>query len=700
MALPQRAGRRSEPCRLAARARACQVRPQFLLSPLFGRKVRRGTRCSRRSVPFGVLSLKAIDRFGAHRLGSLAARRVGLALAVMLLSVPSAQAFQLFGLCLIGNCEPDTAETQLIDPKPYRVDFELVGGDEALADTVRGASALWSGRNEPAAGSAGLLSRAKADYRRMLAALYNEARYGGEISIRADGRQVVDLPLGHEFADGTLFVIRVEPSGPFAFGDVAIANRAPPTDDPRDQVEDPAEIGFVSGAPARAGVVRQAESLAIEAWRQQGHPLAEGTPRRITANHPQGLLHARLGVEPGPHAVFGNVTVDGTERMIPSFVARQTGLIAGTEYDPDDIDRARRRLQRLGVFSTAAIREGEAVGSDGSLPVSIMVQERPLRRIGAGASFSTIDGFGASAFWLHRNLWGRAERLRIEGGVSDVRDFNASDYNYRFGATLGLPGRFTPDTDITLRTIAEREVLDSYTRTGLTASVGATHYFSDTLTFDGGLLGSYAEFDDANGTRRLGIVGVELGATLDTRDEPLDATRGYLASARVTPFYEWVRGNPAVQMDLEGRAYRAFGEDERTVVAGRVKLGSLVGPSAVDLPPDRLYFTGGGSSVRGYRHRSIGAEGDTETGGKSLIEGSLELRQAITETIGVVGFADAALVGTGSVPDFGQAPLVGAGLGVRYQTGLGPLRLDVATPLNPRSGDPVIAIYAGIGEAF
>jgi translocation and assembly module TamA len=72
----------------------------------------------------------------------------------------------------------------------------------------------------------------------------------------------------------------------------------------------------------------------------------------------------------------------------------------------------------------------------------------------------------------------------------------------------------------------------------------------------------------------------------------------------------------------------------------------------------------------------------------------------VTDTIGLVGFADAGLVGADSVPDFGEDVRIGVGAGLRYFTGLGPIRLDVAVPLDPRPGDPSVAFYVGIGQAF
>jgi translocation and assembly module TamA len=127
-----------------------------------------------------------------------------------------------------------------------------------------------------------------------------------------------------------------------------------------------------------------------------------------------------------------------------------------------------------------------------------------------------------------------------------------------------------------------------------------------------------------------------------------------------------------------------------------------MGVPVAEAPPDKLFFAGGGGSVRGYGYNNIGVTGPggAVTGGLSLVEGSAEIRTRITQSIGLVGFIDAGTVGSGAVPDFSGPYRYGAGAGIRYQTGLGPIRLDVAVPLNPRPGDPSLAAYIGIGQAF
>jgi translocation and assembly module TamA len=627
--------------------------------------------------------------------------KTGAMLCIAALMMPApAEALQIFGLRLF---ERDTPEEEVIGtPQRYELDFVVLGDDADVERSVQRASRLWVDRNEPASGAAGLIAKARGDYRRILNALYAQARYGGTISITIDGREADTLLPDAEFADPAAVRITINPGPLFHFSDARIINPAPPVPDPRDAVEDPAEEGFRVGEPARSGTIIRAGQLAEEAWQHQGYAKAEVIERRVTAAHDTNTIDAELLVEPGRHAVYGPVAVSGTERMDPAFVAWQTGIVAGREYDPDDMEAARENLARLDVFRSARIREADEITPEGTLPIEVIVQERPLRRIGAGGSYSTVDGLGLEAFWLHRNLFGRAERLRIEGKVAGIGEtFDPKELTYRVGAIFTKPGIYTPRSDFVASLYGEREVLDVYTRTGVTAEMGVTHRFSKELTVRLLANAGYAEFEDDFGTRDFVTVGFLGGVAYDTRDNAADATEGFYAELNLEPFYEFNYGNAAARITAEGRAYYSIDDESRFVLAGRLRLGALVNPPIEETPPDRLFLAGGGGSVRGYAHRSIGVETPAGTaGGRSLIEGSAELRVRVTPTIGVVGFVDAGYVGESALPDFSEDLRIGVGAGLRYLTGFGPIRLDVAVPLDRRPNDPSVAFYVGIGQAF
>lgn len=628
-----------------------------------------------------------------------------------------AQAFELFGIHLWGEKKQvNDPDAVIAEPKNYDVEV-VVGGVQIKPDgkadnskeVIEGASGLVADQDKPASGSAGLLAKARGDYRRILAALYNEGRYGGTISILVNGREASDIPPDAEMPDHVNIVMNVDPGPQFLFSRASIVNMAPPPATPRrDQVKTPAESGFADGEIAKSGTILRAERLAVEAWRQQGYAKARMTDEQVTADHQGNTIAAEITIDPGMHAQYGPVTVEGAQRMDPEFVAWMTGLKEGEDFDPADLERAKKRLARMEVFRAMSFQEAEAINPDGTLPMTLNVQERKPRRFGIGGSYSTLDGFGAESYWMHRNLLGKGERLRVEGKVSGIGgsqkdSFNPKNYTYLLGTSFTKPGVFTPDTDFVAGLNARREVIDAYTETSLNLKGGFTHIFSDELS--GSIYANVGRShfnDDYYGKRQFTTIGLQSNLLYDGRDDKNDAKHGLYGELYLEPFYEATYGNFINKFTAEGRAYYSFGKGDRVTLAGRAKVGSIVGASISELPPDKLFFAGGGGSIRGYAYRNVGVETSTGEiiGGRSLVEASGEVRAKVTESIGVVAFADAGYVGEKSYPDFSEKLRVGVGGGLRYHTGLGPIRLDAAVPLDRGSGDPKFSFYVGIGQSF
>jgi translocation and assembly module TamA len=628
---------------------------------------------------------------------------IGLALGSAALCAEPAVAFSLFGIHLWGaNTSDDTFD--VIDPLPYTVRFNVTGGEEGLESQLENASSLWSDRETPASGNGGLLSKARGDYRRLLVALYAAGYYGPEISIRAGGQEVSDVQIGVEFPQNVPVVVTVAPGPQFLFGATRIVNA--PTPDPDPRADTPDSVGFVTGKTARSGVINRASAISVERWRHLTYAKAAETGRDVIADHPSSRLDVTLKLDPGRSAHYGPTKVVGSQRVDPQFIAFMADLPRGQPFDPDDIDAGQARLNRLGVFNSIRFEEGDVIAPDGSLPMTVRVQDRKPRTIGFGGTLSTIDGVGVSAYWQHRNLFGRAERLRFDAGVDGLGgSLNPDDYDYNVGVTFTKPGVWTPDTDFVTSLIGQRVNYDTYKERSVTASAGLSQLFGKYLTGEAFVNASRSRYVDGFGVRHFTIFGVVGRGAYDRRDVPLDATRGYYVAAEVNPFYEAEFGNFALRGTLEGRAYKSLGE--KVVLAGRAKVGSYAGTSIAQSPPDLLFFAGGGGSIRGYAYRSIGVETVATpggepfiAGGKGLAELSGELRYRINPSWGAVGFVDSGFVTQNADLSGNNELRTGVGLGVRYFTSIGVIRADLAAPVNPRPDDSAVALYIGIGQAF
>jgi translocation and assembly module TamA len=590
----------------------------------------------------------------------------------------------------------------LAAPAAFAQDFDLVlpeGTDGDLRRALERASLTLALPEQELTTPQDIVAAARADYRRLLTALYAEGRYGGVISIAIDGREAADIaPLAAPPAVGRV-VLSVAPGPVFTFGEAAIGPLAPGTDLPAD---------FAPGAVARSETIRAASREAISAWRQVGHAKAEIDGQEIVAIHPQTRLDARVAIAPGPVLAFGPVSVTGNERVRTGRILAIAGIPTGERFDPDDLDRATTRLRRSGAFNAVALVESETWTPDLTLPIAIQVTEALPRRFGFGAEISSVDGLSANAFWLHRNLLGGAERLRVEGEIANIEGdalgLAGGGADYALGVSFARPATFGPDTDLTLAGRLARQDEQDYTLDRLTFDAGITRYATDSLTLTGALGLLLAREETAARVRRYTLLTLPLGAEWDRRDDPRDPRGGFYLDADATPFLT-LAGESGSGLRLAGdaRAYRALGE--RVTLAGRVQAGSVIGPDLADAPADFLFFSGGGGTVRGQPYQSLGVTttvGGTEqrTGGASFLGLQAEGRFDVRPNIQAAAFADLGFVGPDPIPSGDGDWHAGVGIGARYLSPVGPIRVDVATPATGDDAFSQVFLYIGIGQAF
>jgi translocation and assembly module TamA len=259
------------------------------------------------------------------------------------------------------------------------------------------------------------------------------------------------------------------------------------------------------------------------------------------------------------------------------------------------------------------------------------------------------------------------------------------------------------DQDFVASVTAESEDLIAFDRDRVLGFVGIERRFAEGVTTGAGVQVERTHIVEDTGDRTYTLSGLPLFARRDAVDDLLDPTRGNREALTVTPYVGELGSDLTfVSSRLSGSAYHRFDDKGRFVLAGFAALGSIVGESRDALPEDKRLYAGGGGSVRGYGFQRVGpldADGEP-IGGRSSIELGLELRVRVTETIGVVPFIEAGNVYEPSFPDLGSGLLYGAGLGFRYYTPIGPVRLDIAVPLDRRPSDDPFQIYISLGQAF
>lgn len=590
--------------------------------------------------------------------------------------------------------EPEE-QTEVIDPLSYTATMTVEGEDPEVRQRLERASNLLARQDQPVSGSLGLITAARGERETLIATLFEMARYDGLVDIAIAGTPIDSIAPDAKFGAGPVPVtITVDPGRVYTLGDIVLRGDAADID--------PAEFGLVEGGDAGSAVVLRGEAGIVRRLRSEGRPLARVVSREAVADHDTLTLDLTMNLEAGPIATFGEVTVEGSESVDADFIAYMADLPAGQTYSPQQIDDARDRLIDLGVFSSVSIVEAEQLAPDGTIPVTIQVSERKHRYYGFGATISSTEGAGVEGYWGHRNLFGRAEKLRVEGKVAGIGDRTEfAELTYGAKILFEKPGVIGPNSRFYTGAEALSDNPDAYDSTQFKVNAGVAYDLTKKQTVSAEVALEYDDVEDYYGRNEYLLLSVPLQYVYDNRNDKLNPTSGYRALAFVQPSYDFLAGNTFVKLRGEGSAYWSFDKDNQIVAAGRLVLGSIVGASLFDVPANHRFYAGGGGSVRGYEYQGIGPkapDGDP-IGGLSLFETSAEVRIAVTETIGIVPFVDAGSVSEDEFPSFDDIK-VGAGVGVRYLTPFGPLRVDGAIPLNPGPDDPSFGIYAGIGQAF
>lgn len=613
-------------------------------------------------------------------------------IAAMLMAGPMlAQSSNPFSGLFGGGNDPATSW-------PVAVDYQVLGPDGQpdadLLRQVRNTSLVESALQEGRASGQDMLAGARADYARYLGLLFDAGYFGPVVTITLDGVEAASIAALDAPETVEQITVRVESGPRFRFARAEIGPLTPGTELPD---------GYAVGETAGTGVIKSAASDGIEAWREASHAKADLHSTAITADHATRLVYSDVQLDPGPPVRFGRLIATGNERLRTRRLYEIAGFPEGEAFDPETIELVRRRLRRSGVFSAVTLDEAEFLGPGNTMDVTLTVIEQKRRRAGAGVEWSTVDGGMVSGYWLHRNLWGGGERLRLDLQVSDIGS-SRSGRDDSLGFRLERPASYGPDvTAFVAGGIARLREEDSAS-SNIDFGIGLTHFRSRYVSAEVMLQYRFSRVTDASGTSHIRLLALPGTLTWDRRDSQVDPKRGFWIKTDATPFLGLgEQSDSGLRLVVEGRGYRSVGEDERLTFAARARFGTIFGADLAGVPRDYLFYSGGGGSVRGQPYESLGVEvlqpGPIKTGGLSVANLTAELRYELRPRIGLAVFADAGQVWEEG--HFGGASdwHAGAGVGVRYLTPIGPIRVDLAGPVAGDTGSG-LQIYLGLGQAF
>lgn len=581
---------------------------------------------------------------------------------------------------------PDVLHEAIYDPRPYRL--EIIGDmAPSVREVLRSVSDTYALQDRPPATPEILERRARSDIPVMQRALRSEGFYDGTVQVRVDHAATPPL-VSFEVDTGPAYVLQaVHFDGPAAEEEFDFPT---PT---------AAILNLIPGQRARAPEIKQGEAMLRDFFQEHGHPFPWVSLRETVVDHATRSITVHYAFNPGPQVRFGPVVIEGQERVQDQYIMDKLPWTRGRIFQASLLNTLRSLLMRDGLFtavnvSLAQLPLPEIATDDGEVPVIISVVERVPRTVKSGASYETDRGLGVELSWEHRNLRGQAERLRTRFVLAQKEQALSADYR--------IPNFMDQRQSMEFSSEISKLETDSYEKKGV--AVGAT-MFRQLDAFWTVSLGSryrLSETTQFGKTQTYGLFSMPGELAWDKRNNVLDPTRGWRAHLKAEPYLDTLEPGTRFFKLFGGMSvYVPLLPEDRVVLAARGGLGSIMGETVRNLPPDERFYAGGGDTIRGYSYQSIGPEEDGEVvGGRSMVEYSLELRLRMKSNLGLVAFLDGGQVFEESQLQWEDNFFWGAGLGLRYFIDFAPIRLDVAFPLNKRDKDSAFQIYVSIGQAF
>jgi translocation and assembly module TamA len=475
--------------------------------------------------------------------------------------------------------------------------------------------------------------------------------------------------------------------------------------DPADQREAALRALFKvkPGDPADTDAILVSTDAVRLGMAEGGYPFAKVDEPVLRVDHDTRGAALDVIVATGGYRRYGRISVTGDPPFDAAHIADIARFHSGEEYKASEIVDLERALIQTGLVATADVTRTPGATPD-TVDIAIAMTRAPPRTIAGELGYGTGEGAHLELSWQHRNLFPPEGALTLRGIVGTQEQglsatFRRNNYRRRDQALNGqialsnIDQRAYNAHTITISSSLERQTNIIFQKKW-TWSLGLELILSDERDFYGAAL--------TPRRRTYFIAALPTSLAYDGSDDLLDPKRGFRLSGRLSPELSLQAGTFGyVRAQADASGYLPL--SDRITLAGRVRVGTIVGASADRIAPTRRFYAGGGGSVRGYSYQAIGPRdlNNDPVGGRSLAEAAVEARFRFgsANQFGLVPFVDAGTISSAMLPAMGDVR-VGAGIGLRYYTSFGPIRVDVGTPLNPQPGDPRIGVYVSLGQAF
>jgi translocation and assembly module TamA len=564
----------------------------------------------------------------------------------------------------------------------YAVHFIGLSDKEAL-NAVKSASFLTTLKNRPPPSLNALRFRADADIPDMVKALHSHGYYEAAVTVRVQEEED-EVQIFVMILPGPVYTIKEFKTEVFSEGVPFVC-----------QSLEPQNLGINLGEPAVTAKILDGEQKALALLGECGYPLSSIENEEMIADYADKTFSVSLKIEAGPLSKFGATALYGAPHVKKKFFDNKISWKEGEVYDRRLIEKTQKKLLDTGLFSSIVIAHDPSLNDQQELPMRIDATETKRRSINLGASYQTFFGLGATFGWENRNVSGMGRKLSLQGDVTA--------HTHTGTGTFFVPDFWKIDQDYSFQAQALQESIYAYHQRSYSVTNRIERRIDTKYRVS---IGAKVERILVSNSVRNGtftLLEIPLYFRWSSANNLLNATRGATLEFKTIPSVNFRHGNRYYLFSsVVYTCYFPIVGEELLVLAQQIMVDSILSQNLNAVPVPKRVLGGSDQDLRGYRYHTVSPlRGRKPIGGRSGIFYTFETRLRVSKTIGLVPFFDLGCVYLTPLPKMHEKWFKSAGLGIRYFTFLGPLRLDLAFPLDRRKHiDPLYRVLFSIGQTF